>query len=85
MRPQKFETMWNAKWLATLDVSHRRTLPTAIEKMPPSFSIRAVRLVEKIGIREKSLICPLRNVLTSEVRLRIRRLQASALWSEIRC
>ena len=47
--PKKLETLWEAKWLATLDTSRRRMMPTAIGLMPPSFFLRAVRLAEKIG------------------------------------
>ena len=50
-RPQKIETLWEAKWLATLDASHRRRLPTAIGRMPPYFFLRAVRFAEKNRIR----------------------------------
>ena len=71
-RPKKFETLWEAKWLATLDASRQRMLSTAIGRMPPSFIIRAVRLAEKNRIRAKSLILPLRKVLTREVRLQVR-------------
>ena len=53
-------------------------------RMPPSFFLRAVILAEKNRIRAKSLIWPLRKVLTREVRLRIRRFPASAVWLEIR-
>ena len=46
---KKFETLWDAKWLATLDASRRRMFLTAIGRMPPSLFLRAVRLAEKIG------------------------------------
>ena len=73
-----------SKVLATLDASRRRMLPTAIGRMPPSFFLRAVRLAEENRIRAKSLMFPLREELTREVRLRIRRFPASAVWLEIR-
>ena len=53
---QKIETLWEAKWSAALDASRRRMLPTAIGRMPPSFSPRAVRLAGKNRTRAKSLI-----------------------------
>ena len=54
-RPKKIETLWEAQWSATLDVSHWRMLPNAIGRMRPSIFLRAVRLAEK-RILAKSLI-----------------------------
>ena len=59
-------------------------LSTVIGWMSPSFFLQAVRLAEKNRIQTRSQIFPLRKVLTAEVRLRIRRLPASAVWLETR-
>ena len=48
------------------------------------FFLRAVKLADRNRTRAKSLIWPLRKVLSREVRLRIRRFPASAVWLEIR-